>query len=234
MSTPTANPQLSADEVAMSDSTLKRLILVGPPGVGKGTQAALLETRLGLIPLSSGTIFRSEIDADTDLGRLANSYIKRGELVPNGITIEMMAKRLRTDDVRKRGFILDGFPRTIRQAEALQELLTEMEIHIDKVVSLKVDDEIVVQRLAGRIGCTNCGEIYHSRTKPPKREGLCDKCDGPLIMRSDDKPETIRERLRIFHEQTAPVCDFYKGIGLLHEVDGSKDPEGVYQEIVGD
>ena len=209
-----------------------RLILIGPPGVGKGTQAALLETRLGLKPLSSGVIFRAEIDADTDLGRLANSYIKRGELVPNGITIEMMAKRIRSEDVRKHGFVLDGFPRTMRQAEALDEMLLELEMPLDRVISIEVDDEIILQRLAGRMGCTKCGEIYHSINKPPKREGICDRCNSPLFVRSDDQPETIRERLRVFRENTAPVRDFYQAKGLLHVVDGALDPEDAYNEIV--
>lgn len=209
-----------------------RLILIGPPGVGKGTQAALLEERLGVKPLSSGVIFRAEIEADTDLGRLANSYIKRGELVPNGITIEMMAKRIRTEEVRRHGFVLDGFPRTIRQAEALDEMLAEMEMPLDKVISIEVDDEVVLQRLAGRMGCTKCGEIYHSLNKPPKREGICDKCNSPLFVRSDDLPETIRERLRVFRENTAPVRDYYREQGLLHVVDGRLEPEEAYTEIV--
>jgi adenylate kinase len=209
-----------------------RLILIGPPGVGKGTQAALLEERLGVKPLSSGVIFRAEIEADTDLGRLANSYIKRGELVPNGITIEMMAKRIRSEEVRRHGFVLDGFPRTIRQAEALDEILDEMSMPLDKVISIEVEDEVVLQRLAGRMGCTKCGEIYHSVNKPPKREGICDKCNSPLFVRSDDQPETIRERLRVFHENTAPVRDYYREKGLLHVVDGSKEPEDAYAEIV--
>jgi adenylate kinase len=209
-----------------------RLILIGPPGVGKGTQAALLESRLGLKPLSSGFIFRAEIDADTDLGRLANSYIKRGELVPNGVTIEMMAKRIRSDDVRKHGFVLDGFPRTTRQAEALDEILIELEKPLDKAVSIEVDEEVILQRLAGRMGCTKCGEIYHSLTKPPKREGICDKCDSPLLVRTDDQPETIRERLRVFRENTAPVRDYYKAKGILLVVDGRKEPEEIFQEIV--
>ena len=208
------------------------MILIGPPGVGKGTQAALLEARLGAIPLSSGMIFRAEIAADTDLGHLANSYIKRGELVPSGITIEMMRKKMATDTVRKSGFILDGFPRNIRQAEALDDILKEMEIALDFAVSLDVDDEVVVQRLSGRMGCTKCGEIYHSVSKPPMREGLCDKCNSPLMTRSDDQPDTIRERLRVFHEQTAPLCDYYEKQGLLRSVDGSKAPEEVYQQIV--
>jgi adenylate kinase len=209
-----------------------RLILIGPPGVGKGTQAALLESRLGLKTISSGTIFRAEIEADTDLGRLANSYIKRGELVPNGVTIEMMAKRIRGEDARKHGFVLDGFPRTVRQAEALEEMLEELELPLDKVISIEVDDELVLQRLAGRMGCTKCGEIYHSITKPPKREGFCDKCNSPLFVRTDDQPETIRERLRVFRENTEPVRGYYRDKGLLTVVDGSKDPEDVYAEIV--
>jgi len=208
-----------------------RLILIGPPGVGKGTQAALLQERLGMIPLSSGMIFRSEIEAETDLGRMAKRYIDHGELVPNGVTIEMMAKRLSRDDVRKHGFILDGFPRTVRQAQALSEILDEMELHLDKVVSLEVPDDVVITRLSGRIGCTKCGEIYHARNKPPKREGLCDKCNSPLIIRTDDQPETIRERLRVFAEQTAPVVDFYAERGCLQRVDGCLSPEEIFEEI---
>lgn len=209
-----------------------RLILIGPPGVGKGTQAALLEQRLGLKPLSSGVIFRSEIEAETDLGRLAKRYIDHGELVPNGVTIEMMAKRIRNDEVRRSGFILDGFPRTVRQAEALDEMLQEMGMDIDEVVSIEVHDDVVVGRLSGRMGCTKCGEIYHANTKPPKREGLCDKCNGPLFVRTDDQPETIRDRLRTFHENTKPVIEHYAGRGKLLRIDGSKTPEEVYEAIV--
>jgi adenylate kinase len=210
-----------------------RLILIGPPGVGKGTQAALLEERTGAKPLSSGVIFRQEIEAQTDLGRLAQRYIQHGELVPNGVTIEMMAKRIRSDEVRKKGFILDGFPRTVRQAKALTEILEEMDIQMDKVVSIEVPDDVVVERLAGRIGCTKCGEIYHAVNKPPKREGLCDKCNGPLLIREDDRPDTIRERLRVFHENTRPVVDYYDESGMLMRVDGCLGPEQVYSEIVG-
>lgn len=211
---------------------LRRLVLIGPPGVGKGTQAALLEQRLGLIPLSSGMIFRAEIDAQTDLGRLAQRYIQHGELVPNGVTIEMMAKRIGASDVRKQGFILDGFPRTVRQAQALEEILVEMEMPLQIAVSLEVDDDVVVQRLSGRIGCTKCGEIYHAKAKPPKREGLCDKCNSPLVVREDDQPETIRERLRVFRENTAPVIGFYEQKGLLRRVRADHEPEAVYAEIV--
>ncbi len=209
-----------------------RLILIGPPGVGKGTQAALLEQRLGLKPLSSGVIFRQEIEAETDLGRLAKRYIDHGELVPNGVTIEMMAKRIRKDDVRKSGFVLDGFPRTVKQAEALDEMLDDMGEWIDEVVSIEVDPEVVVARLSGRMGCTKCGEIYHSTNKPPKREGLCDKCNGPLFVRTDDQPDTIRERLKTFDENTAPVIEYYRQKGKLLSVDGRHSPEEVYEEIL--
>ena len=211
-----------------------RLILIGPPGVGKGTQSALLVARQGLIPLSSGDIFRKEIEAKTDLGRLAKRYIDHGELVPNGVTIEMMAKRLRDDEVRKGGFVLDGFPRTSRQAEALDEILFEMEMGLDKVVSIEVDEETIVGRLSGRLGCTKCGELYHSVNKPPKREGLCDKCDSPLFVRTDDQAETIRERLRVFREKTAPVIEYYRASGDLQVVDGCDDPEDVFGQIVAD
>jgi adenylate kinase len=200
--------------------------------VGKGTQSALLESRLSLKTLSSGEIFRREIEAQTDLGRLAQRYISKGELVPNGVTIEMMAKRLREPEIRKHGFVLDGFPRTVRQAEALDETLNELDLQLDKVVALDVDEEVVIERLTGRMGCTRCGEIYHARTKPPKREGLCDKCNSPLFVRQDDQPETIRERLKVFQEQTQPVIDFYSAKGMLQRVSASMSPEEVYQQIV--
>jgi len=211
-----------------------RLILIGPPGVGKGTQSALLVQRKGLVTLSSGEIFRREIDAQTDLGRLANRFISQGQLVPNEVTIEMMAKRIGQLDVMKAGFVLDGFPRTIPQAQALDELLDDMGKPLDKVVSISADDEIIVARLSGRIGCTKCGEIYHARNKPPKREGLCDKCDGPLFVRQDDRPEAIRQRLSIFHEQTSPVIEYYEKKGLLQRVDGRQDPETVFKVISGE
>lgn len=209
-----------------------RLILIGPPGVGKGTQSALLVSRLGLKALSSGEIFRREIEAETDLGRLAKRYIEHGELVPNGVTIEMMAKRIRSGDVRKSGFVLDGFPRTVKQAEALDELLFELDMGLDKVVSIEVAEDVILSRLSGRMGCTRCGEIYHSRNKPPKREQLCDVCNSPLFVRSDDQEETIRERLRVFREQTAPVIDYYARSGDLERIDGKLEAEAVYERIV--
>jgi adenylate kinase len=209
-----------------------KLVLIGPPGVGKGTQASLLAAKHGVIVMSSGEIFRKEIEAETDLGRLAQRYIKNGELVPNGVTIEMMAKRLRQPEVRQRGYILDGFPRTVKQAEALQDILKDLDLELDRVVSLQAPDDLIVSRLSGRMGCTKCGEIYHSSNKVPTREGLCDKCNSPLVVRSDDQPDTIRERLRVFRENTAPVVDYYRAQGIISQIDSSRDPEVVYSDII--
>ena len=206
-------------------------MLVGPPGVGKGTMSALLKERLGLRTLSSGEIFRHEIEMQTDLGRMAKRYIDHGELVPNGVTIEMMSKQLHDPQIKLSGFVLDGFPRTVKQAEALDEVLFELEQGLDKVVSLEVPQEVIVQRLTGRIGCTKCGEIYHSKNKPPKREGVCDRCNSPLFVREDDRPETIRERIRVFWETTAPVIEYYAKTSTLQRVDASHGPENTYAAI---
>lgn len=196
-----------------------RIILVGPPGVGKGTQAALLEERLGARQLSSGNIFREELGASTELGLLAKTYMEKGELVPDEVTIGMMGKHLKAAEDAGTGFVLDGFPRTVAQAEALDKLLDDMGIRLDKVVSLEVGDEEVVQRLSARIGCPECGEIYNKRNKPPTVEGFCDKCGAQLVVRKDDQPETIRERLRVFHETTKPVVDYYERSGRVQHVD---------------
>jgi adenylate kinase len=192
----------------------------------------MLEERMGVRVLSSGLIFRQEIEAETDLGRLATRYIDQGRLVPDDVTIEMMAKRIRLADVLRRGFLLDGFPRNVDQAEALTQMLQGIEAPIDRVLALFVDDEIVVQRLSGRIGCTKCGAIYHSTNRPPKRENLCDLCNSPLFVRSDDTPEAIRERLRVYHENTAPVISYYDERGALSRIDGSQEPEQVFKQIV--
>lgn len=194
-----------------------RLLLVGPPGVGKGTQAALLEEKYGARQLSSGNIFREELAAESDLGKLAKTYMEKGELVPDEVTIDMMGKHIAAAEESGKGFILDGFPRTVNQAIALDKLFDKMSLVLDKVISLEVDDEEVVQRLSSRICCSKCGEIYNKRNKPPKVEGVCDKCGGELFIRKDDQPETIRERLRVFHETTQPVIDYYDKAGrVLH------------------
>lgn len=208
-----------------------RIVLVGPPGVGKGTQSELLTEKFGAVPLSSGAIFRSEIEARTDLGEMAKRYIDQGRLVPNGVTIQMMAKRMRAHEVLKNGFILDGFPRTVDQAIALDDMLADIEQPLDGVVSIEVDHEVVVTRLSGRIGCTKCGAIYHRMNKPPKRDWICDSCNSPLFVRDDDQPETIRERLRVFEENTAPVIGHYEELGLVRHIDGSREPDQVFEAI---
>jgi adenylate kinase len=206
--------------------------LVGPPGVGKGTQAALLEERLGARQLSSGNIFREELGANSELGKLAKTYMDKGELVPDEVTIGMMGKHLHAAEGAGTGFILDGFPRTVAQAEALDRLLGEMGIRLDKVVSLEICDDEVVERLSSRIGCSQCGEIYNTRNKPPKVDGVCDKCGASLFVRKDDRPETIRERLRVFHETTQPVVDYYDATGRVQHVCAAS-PETTYKEIAG-
>lgn len=210
-----------------------RLILIGPPGVGKGTMSDLLERRLGLFTLSSGAIFRAEIEAQTGLGRLAQRYIQHGELVPNGVTVEMMLNRLREPQVKEKGWVLDGFPRTVKQAELLDEFLFEEEGGgLDKVISLEVPEDIIVQRLSGRLGCTKCGAIYHARNKPPLREGNCDVCNNVLFVREDDQPDTILQRLRVFEENTAPVIDYYASTGTLKRIDAARDSEAVYADVI--
>lgn len=208
------------------------LVLIGPPGVGKGTQAALLVERLGLLHLASGDIFRSEITAGTELGLKAKAFMDRGELVPDDVTIGMMEARFTSEVAKKRGFVLDGFPRTVAQAEALDCKLKSLSIEITRVVSLEIDDEIVVARLSGRRTCPNCGRIYHLQTKPPTAEGQCDNCGGALQVRADDNPDTIRNRLSVFHERSEPVLAFYAGLGRLHRVDGDRKAEDVYSDVI--
>lgn len=209
-----------------------KLVLIGPPGVGKGTQAMLLETRLHAVPLSSGAIFRSEIEQGTELGLLAKDYIEKGQLVPDDVTIAMMSRRLRQDDVSQNGFILDGFPRTVKQAESLDTILLELGFPIDAVVQLIVEDEVVVERLSGRLTCPKCGATFHLKNCPPKVEGICNRCGTELMMRADDHPDAIRRRLVEFREKTAPVVGYYASRGILRPVDADRSPEEVYSEIV--
>lgn len=209
-----------------------RLILIGPPGVGKGTQAALLQEKTGAKPLATGDIFRHEIKTETDLGRLAKTYMDRGELVPDEVTIQMMRKYLAADDVRRKGFILDGFPRTVEQARALEQILEEAGMPIHLAVAIEVSADLVVDRLGGRMICSRCGEIYHRKTKMPRSAGVCDSCGGELTVRKDDQPETIIERLRVFKENTAPVVEYYAKQGTLLRVDGAQPPEEVMAAIL--
>lgn len=208
------------------------LLLIGPPGVGKGTQAAMLTRQLGLLHLSSGDVFRNEIAAQTNLGALAQKYIDKGQLVPDDVTIEMMEGRIVSSQARTAGFVLDGFPRTLKQAEALDDRMFALGIELARIVCLTVDDDTVVARLSGRRTCERCGEVYHAQSKPPRAEGVCDKCGSKLIVRPDDNEETIRKRLKVFHEQTEPILDFYRASGKIHIVDASRSVEEVYAQMI--
>jgi len=189
-----------------------RLVLLGPPGAGKGTYASRLTVKLGVPHISTGDMVREEIKKQTDLGRKIKEYSDRGALVPDEIIIKLLANRLRKPDCDK-GFILDGFPRTISQAEALEKIAK-----IDLVINLNVPDEIIITRLSNRLVCSKCGAIYNLLTLKPKREGICDKCGGRLYQREDDKPEVIKERLDVYRRQTAPLIEYYNNKGLLRNV----------------
>jgi adenylate kinase len=208
------------------------IVLVGPPGVGKGTQASLLNQRRGLVHLASGDIFRQEISSGSDLGRLAKEFIDQGKLVPDDVTIGMMEARFTTEHVKSAGFVLDGFPRTVAQGEALDCKLAELGLSLSAVLSLEVPDEDLVQRLGGRRVCEHCGEVFHVIYRPPKIQAFCDVCGNDLVVRSDDKEETIRKRLEVFHLRTEPVLAYYEQSGRLQRVPASGSIEDVYGAIV--
>lgn len=197
-----------------------RLVLVGPPGAGKGTQAKHIAAHYGIPNISTGDIFRSNVAENTELGELAKSFMDEGELVPDDITIAMVRDRLGRNDTEP-GFLLDGFPRTVPQAEAMNGILDEYGVALDAVVKLQVDDEEVVHRLSGRRVCRNCGHAFHVEFDPPAKEGVCDLCGGELYQRDDDRPETIRRRLEVYHAQTRPLVEYYTSQDLLRVVVGT-------------
>ena len=197
------------------------VVLIGPPGAGKGTQAARLRDELNLPHVASGDLFRENLKNKTELGKKANEYMERGELVPDDVTIAMVMDRLARPDCA-RGAILDGFPRTIAQAEALDRALAERGHRISVVPSIVVPDEALVERLSGRWLCRQCGESYHVLFNPPAKPGVCDKDGGELYQRDDDKPETVRNRLTVYHRQTSPLIDYYASKGVLTNVDGNQ------------
>jgi adenylate kinase len=207
------------------------LVLLGPPGAGKGTQANLLETSRSLVKLSTGDMLRAAVAAGTELGRKAGDIMERGQLVPDDLVIGLIAERI---DAKTKGdgFILDGFPRTIAQAEALDRLFAERGKKVDRVIVMEVDDEALVERIAGRFACANCGEGYHDLYKLPKVEGVCDRCGATqFVRRKDDNEEVVRARLKAYHAQTEPLIDYYSKQGKVRTVDGMADIETVAGEI---
>ncbi len=207
------------------------LVLLGPPGAGKGTQAKLLEDSRGLVKLSTGDMLRAAVAAGTELGRQAGSIMERGQLVPDDLVVKLIAERI-DEEKGGKGFILDGFPRTIAQAEALDRLFEARGGKVDRVIVMAVDDEALVERIAGRFACAKCGEGYHDVYKRPKVEGVCDRCGGTeFVRRRDDNEEVVRARLKAYHAQTEPLIDYYKRQGKVRMVDGMADIEAVTAEI---
>ena len=206
------------------------IIIMGLPGAGKGTQAAKIIKKYSIPHISTGDMFRLAIKNETDLGRQAKAFMDQGELVPDEVTVGIVKERLSQSDV-KDGFLLDGFPRTVDQAEALNNIMTELNSQIDQTIYVEVPEEELMNRLTGRRICETCGATYHLVFNPPKTEGICDLDGGKLYQREDDNPETVQTRLEVNIKQTAPLLDFYKGLGVLATVDGSKDIEEVFEEV---
>jgi adenylate kinase len=206
------------------------LILLGAPGAGKGTQAKLIVEKYNIPQISTGDMLREALAKGTELGRKAKEYMDKGELVPDEVVIGIVKERLKQPDCDE-GFILDGFPRTIKQAEELDKILLELDKQINAVINVYVPEEEVVKRIINRRSCRECGAVYHLIYKPPKTENTCDRCGGELYLRDDDKEETVRERFRVYRSQTEPLINYYSGKGVVYNVDGTKSIEGVFNEI---
>ena len=207
-----------------------KIVMLGAPGAGKGTQAKKIADAYGIPHISTGDIFRANIKAGTPLGKKAKEYMDKGGLVPDEVTIGMLLDRIHEADCEK-GYVLDGFPRTIPQAERLTKALAAEGSKIDAAVDIEVPDENIVSRMGGRRACLSCGSTYHIVYAAPKQEGICDRCGSPLVLRDDDKPETVLKRLAVYHEQTQPLIDYYGSAGVLKEVDGTQAMEKVFADI---
>jgi len=207
------------------------LLLLGPPGAGKGTQAARLAEKLKIPHISTGDMFRRAMAEGSPLGLVAKSYMERGQLVPDDVTIGLVQERLGAEDCAA-GFLLDGFPRTVAQADALEKILRELGRPLDRAVNLVVPDEKLIERAVGRRVCPNCGATYHVIYNPPRQEGICDVCGHPLRQRDDDREETVRRRLEVYYQQTEPLIKYYERAGLLENVNGDQDMDSVLQSIL--
>ena len=207
-----------------------KIIMLGAPGAGKGTQAKMIADKYGVPHISTGDIFRANIKNGTELGMEAKKYMDQGLLVPDELTVRILLDRVAQDDC-KNGYVLDGFPRTIPQAEVLDSELTKLGDHIDYAINVDVPDENIVKRMSGRRACLTCGATYHIEHVPPKKEGICDVCGSELVLRDDDKPETVKNHLNVYHEQTQPLIDFYTEKGVLKTVDGTVPMEEVFAAI---
>lgn len=207
-----------------------KLVMLGAPGAGKGTQAKSIAEAYHIPHVSTGDIFRANIKNGTELGKKAKSYMDQGGLVPDDVTIGMLLDRIAEADC-KNGYVLDGFPRTIPQAESLKAALSARGEKLDDAIDIEVPDGAILERMAGRRSCPQCGSSYHVKFTPPKKAGICDKCGAALVQRDDDKPETVEKRLATYHAQTKPLIDFYRAEGILHEVDGTKTPDEVFKAI---
>ena len=208
-----------------------KIIMLGAPGAGKGTQAKKIAAKNGIPHISTGDIFRATIKEGTELGKKAKTYMDQGLLVPDELVVDLVVDRLQQDDCKK-GYVLDGFPRTIPQAESLDAALAKVGDKMEYAIDVNVPDENIVNRMGGRRACVGCGATYHIVYNPTKVEGICDACGEKLILRDDDKPETVQKRLGVYHEQTQPLIDYYTKAGILKEVDGTVDMEEVFQNIV--
>jgi len=208
-----------------------KIIMLGAPGAGKGTQAKMLAAKYGIPHISTGDIFRANISEGTELGKKAKEYMDKGALVPDELVVDLVIDRFAQDDA-KNGYVLDGFPRTIPQAEALDNALQKNNDSVDFAINVDVPDENIVNRMGGRRACVGCGATYHIKYNAPKTEGICDVCGKELILRDDDKPETVLNRLSVYHEQTQPLIDYYINKGIERDVDGTKDMNDVFNDIV--
>lgn len=208
-----------------------KIIMLGAPGAGKGTQAKQIADKYQIPHISTGDIFRANIKNGTELGKKAKEYMDQGALVPDELTCDLVMDRIKQDDC-KNGFVLDGFPRTIPQAEALDNALKGIGEKMDFAIDVDVPDENIVKRMGGRRACLNCGATYHVVSIPTKVEGICDRCGSEVVLRDDDKPETVQKRLSVYHEQTQPLIDYYKNQGILKSVDGTQPMDKVFSAIV--